>query len=129
MHHTQQCHIFQAIYAVLPGRSSLEDVRENLLKNYLSLLYSPSLIAKRNRCRQETPYSSSIRAKRFTRHFALYPPSHPYIYSDVNALLTVSLKPASPLCIAFSNPEDVNTERNTDDTGNNQWPRIAPDFG
>ena len=66
---------------------------------------------------------------RFTRRFALYLPSHPCIYSNVNELLTVSLKPASPLCIAFSNPEDVNTERNTDDTGNNQWPRIAPDFG
>ena len=65
----------------------------------------------------------------FTRRFALYLPSHPCIYSNVNELLTVSLKPASPLCIAFSNPEDVNTERNTDDTGNNQWPRIAPDFG
>src|SRR6266566_4876156 len=40
----------------------------------------------------------------FTRRFALYLPSHPCIYSNVNELLTVSLKPASPLCIAYSNP-------------------------
>ena len=73
-------------------------------------------------------YKHKVFHIRFTRHFALYLPSHPYIYSSHIRTLTVSLQPTSSLCIALSYPEDVDTERNTHDTGHNQRPGIAPDL-
>src|SRR6266516_1418798 len=48
--------------------------------------------------------------------------------NSVEKLLIITLQSASSLCIAFSNSEDVDTERNAHDTGNNQRPGITPDL-
>ncbi len=44
-------------------------------------------------------------------------------------LLSISLQFASSLRIAFGNPENEDSERNTHDTSNNQRPGVAPDLG
>src|SRR5215471_18759862 len=41
-------------------------------------------------------------------------------------MLSISLQLTCSLCIAFSNPEDVNADGNTYDAGNDQGPGVAP---
>src|SRR5581483_7539579 len=45
-----------------------------------------------------------------------------------NCALSVSFQSAGAFGVAFGDLEEVDAERNAHDSGNNQRPRIAPDF-
>src|SRR5271157_534537 len=77
----------------------------------LLLLYLSGTDARRG-----TPLFLSIGMMRFISVSPVasyrFCPILPYICSRLSRILTVSLQPTGSLGIAFSNPEDVNTERN-----------------